>query len=687
MKRLVWLGCAWLVACSGRGAPARLPATLSSAAMAPPVAAPVVPPHGPAAVVAPHGGRIDRVAITDRGDAALTADSFGEIRLWPVLDGTREPVVVHGPSPAQLALGRDAGGLFAAILDEAGGVELVRFDAGGGVLGRAQLAATPAIEQVVAIPGGVLVRRRDHHLVRFDARGVATGELVPEPGQRLVSLAARRDRALAGITDTAEPRARSARWIALDGALAWGASFELPEPLSDLAIAPGGRRIAGIAGDEVDRRMLGKERGKVIELAPRPLVIGTIALEPRQPVVLMGRRPLPIEPAMIGFAGDDDVVMGAPGQLIWASAGGATPWLAGESPRPEPEGPIAVADRVAAARSAALQLSDRSGDRFLGYRFLGEGVAAMGQRFRQGGGVLLKVEGYGRLWLDPRLGARPPTLDIDARDLELVLDEHHLLFSPMVYDLTHPLSHRFFVRDLRTNTETELAVIADVAFVRYDPGTRVLAIVAGDQILRYRMAFDPVAATPLRTLAQTGELPRFHLTDPALANGVVAVVSGATPRSGASLYRIDGEDRGGPVSADPVALTGPIVAVDRAGAIYVAARGVTVHRDGRPPEALGLAAIDAISHDGRLLVASRANEVTVWDASGVVRWRWPVWHAGPVAWSLDDRTLFVAADGGAALSFDAGTGERLAIRCGWGFGLYRDDVTTSSDTPSACAAP
>jgi len=62
-------------------------------------------------------------------------------------------------------------------------------------------------------------------------------------------------------------------------------------------------------------------------------------------------------------------------------------------------------------------------------------------------------------------------------------------------------------------------------------------------------------------------------------------------------------------------------------------------------------------------------------------------HAGPVAWSIDDRTLFVAADGGAALSFDAATGERLAIRCGWGFGLYHDDVTTSSNAPSACAAP
>jgi hypothetical protein len=117
---------------------------------------------------------------------------------------------------------------------------------------------------------------------------------------------------------------------------------------------------------------------------------------------------------------------------------------------------------------------------------------------------------------------------------------------------------------------------------------------------------------------------------------------------------------------------------------------VKVHRDGRPVASLALGAvtaINAVSHDGQLLAASYGNEVTVADAAGSVRWHHPVWHAGPVAWSADDRTLFVVADGGAALSFDARTGERLALRCGWGFGRYLDDVTASSNMPSACAVP
>jgi len=45
------------------------------------------------------------------------------------------------------------------------------------------------------------------------------------------------------------------------------------------------------------------------------------------------------------------------------------------------------------------------------------------------------------------------------------------------------------------------------------------------------------------------------------------------------------------------------------------------------------------------------------------------------------------AEGGAAISFDAKTGARLAMRFGWGFGLYEEDVAISSTTPRACTAP
>jgi hypothetical protein len=679
--KLAWLVFVWLVACNGRSvlvssgqpAPASSPAT----------ARPVPETHAPAPLTAPHGGRIELVAVTDRGDAALTADSFAEIRLWPTLDGTHEPVVVRGPRAMQLALGRDRAELFVAILDEAGGVELLRFDANGGLLGRAQLAAQPAIAQVVAISGGVLVRRADHSVERFDPRGVATGRLVPAAGQRVVSLAARRGRALAGISETDEPRARIARWIALEGSLAWRAAVELPEPLADLAIAPGGHRIAGLALDKDGKA----EVGKIVELAPRPLVVGTVEFAPRRSFIPKSRRPEPRPTPIIGFVDDDDAVAGVVGQLAWASPNDANPWIVENNPTYTPEGEIAVGDRVVVARDATLQLADRLTDHFLGYRFLGDGMPSTANRFRDGGGVLLEASG-GRLWLDSRLRAQPSTLEPRLHDLSLVLDEHHLLFT--ITGSYSPLTTRLVVRDITTHADTEIAVLDDAPVVQYDPGTHVLAAAVGENIVRYRLAFAPVAATPLRTLAHAGELQPFHLTDPSRAHGVVAVVDGdsvSTPPS-VLVYRIDGDDQGPPVAPKLLALAGPITAVDRAGAIYVPlTKGMQVYRDGQLAERLALSGITAISHDGTRFASGYANEVIVSDAKGVERWRRPVWKAGPVAWSPDDRTLFVAEDGGATLSFDATTGERIAIRCGWGFGLYDRDVATSSNMPSACAAP
>src|SRR5262245_60147358 len=98
---------AWLLviaACGSREPIARKPP-------APPAPTPVTPAvhyqdvHG-AAITAPHGSRIVNVAVADTGDAALTADVLGELRLWPTLDGTREPVVVRGPRARQLAIAR-----------------------------------------------------------------------------------------------------------------------------------------------------------------------------------------------------------------------------------------------------------------------------------------------------------------------------------------------------------------------------------------------------------------------------------------------------------------------------------------------------------------------------------------------------------------------------------------------------
>jgi outer membrane protein assembly factor BamB len=189
------------------------------------------------------------------------------------------------------------------------------------------------------------------------------------------------------------------------------------------------------------------------------------------------------------------------------------------------------------------------------------------------------------------------------------------------------------------------------------------------------------------------------LTDPALANGVVAVARDNAEWEHALVYRLDGDDRGPALTPRSLALGGSIAAVDRAGAIYVVARGLKVYPlagQAAPrwlagiigiTDATGITRITAISHDRTRLAAGDFTKVIVFDAGGAERWRRPVPEAGPVAWSLDDRTLFVATGGGATISFDARTGAQLAMRCGWGFGIYDEDIVESANVPSACAAP
>lgn len=680
MNLVVWFAVVSLAACHGRNLVTRSTAGAPAASGAA-KATPREPP------VAPHGGSIELGAITDRGDAALTADAFGQIRLWLTLDGTREPIVVRGPSPVHLALGRDDGGLFAAVVNVAGGAELLRFDARGNVRGRAQLAPQPAIEEVVAVGGEVLIRRSDHSIARFDSRGTARGRLVPDPGERVVSLAGRRDCAVAGIARGDEPRATILRWIELGNEgrsehneLAWGRSLALPVPLLALAISPGGRRVAGIAVDDAARGPI----AKIIELEPDLAVAVTLALTPVSPRDRMRRRRSRAQAPTVGFVTDGTVAFAMPGQLVWATETRGRPWVIEPHARPFGAG-IAIGDRAAGASGAMLHVSDSRTDDFLGYRFVGAADPSTGDRFRDGHGVILQAEG-GPLWIDRQLRAQDATLDPDVNDLALVLDDDHVLVTPLASG-PH-LKKRIIIRDVTTSTGIEIATLEGITGIHYDPGTRVLAIAASDSVLRYRIAFDPVDATPLRTLADAGPMESFHLTDPALAKGVVAVVAAALPHTHVRIYRLDGDDRGPALAPRQLELIGPLAAVDRAGTIYAAGSGLHVYRDGRATgeKVPGISDSTAINHAGTAFAVGNGDAVTVRAGNGAERWHRAVWRAGPVAWSRDDRTLFVATEGGAALSFDATTGEQLAMRCGWAFGRFSDDVGVATNAPSACGA-
>src|SRR5262245_988413 len=101
---------ALLVLLAACGSPADREAVASTAAPAP-----HVPPHP-----APSPGAITGIALMDAGDAAFTLDSAGEARLWPVLDGSRQPVPVTIPAALDVALARAGTGFVVGLVDHAG---------------------------------------------------------------------------------------------------------------------------------------------------------------------------------------------------------------------------------------------------------------------------------------------------------------------------------------------------------------------------------------------------------------------------------------------------------------------------------------------------------------------------------------------------------------------------------------
>jgi hypothetical protein len=139
---------------------------------------------------APHGGAISLVVLDPLARAALTRDVVGGVRLWPALDGSREPLVVPVRDPRAMALASDdAGGWTLALLDAAGGARLVGVDASGKMQPLASLPPTELLADIAVLPGGrrIIAVGSDHILRLLDQHGKELARL-DQPGLRPASL-------------------------------------------------------------------------------------------------------------------------------------------------------------------------------------------------------------------------------------------------------------------------------------------------------------------------------------------------------------------------------------------------------------------------------------------------------------------------------------------------------------------
>ncbi len=635
------------------------------APVAPPPATSSAPAAGASVVHAPHGSVIDQIAVTDGGDAALTRDEDGALRLWPSFDGKHEPVVIAASPALQISIARSGDGLLLALLDRAGGIVLQHRTRAGAFVDQVALPPEPGFDDVQLVGTTVLALGRDQRIMRYDERGRATGSLGAPPTEEILALAVRGSHAVAAIARRGQQHVDVVRAIALTGSLAWGPPLRLPEQVSSVSLSPDGKRLAGVGATtghallvELVPKLVVRSRGKILARAKDPFD---------------GRRPNEAPPRT-GFVDNDRVAVMPAGMIASFDQPDALVRIASNTIG-------VVGDRVVVASDHdSLMIMLRGPVRFLGYRY-----RTADNQIAPAGKDLAFVSSDHAMQLDARL-RRVRTAPLpDLFQSQLVpIDERRV-----IYAVAHDGGYRFVLRDLVTGAMIQLGLgtFLNNAVPYYEPTSRVLAI--KDESVTYRYALDPtkLAVTRLPSLS-TPTWGTFALLDPKQAGGAIAVTvepSRTQDTSTIATYHEGGE----PIrSRSRVEIDGTAIGTDRTGTTYVLdGRRLTRYQHGKSigDVALtlaGAAHLELTPSGGILALGDR--KLIMFGRDGVERWRTDVQHADQLALTHDGQTIVIDTAGG-LIAIDAGTGARVASACAWDFGLYDEPLPAPSGAPSVCA--
>lgn len=674
-----------LVAACGNGARPEAAPDRARGEVAPVAPRPVVP------ISATHGSTITRVAITQDGRAAVSADQHGGIRLWPILDGTREPIVIHGAQPNALGIEREGDGFLIADQDGANGVELIRVGPRGEARGRVVLDPEPPIAQVEVTAGGALVSRVDQSVELVDAAGTSRARLVPDPGWRIRSLVARAGRVLAILHDGSQVRGR---WIVLEGGRAsWGDQTPaLPlDPARGIVLSPDHQRVVGARLDALHTPVL-------VELATgtankRPMCTVQAAVDVSPPPGFSADT-ADVLPTALGFFDAKTVVCAAASQLVWWSTAGdeITPPRADAVLTQGVE--FAFGDRlVVGGLGHQLGLYTTSGPRYLGYGFrelTHVRVAPTGVMIGKGDQQPLLLDGK----LHERARYPLPKQPVDWTDL-LPLDDRYLLTASTrpVADDAWGKSYQIAVYDAVKHTVHQLLPnrVSGPDLV-FEPATQLL--VSSDGGTNLLLRFDPVthAFGERIELGEKTLVKRLYLTDPALADGVIAIAV-HDDDGGMIVDELHGGDiRGGRLSPRAsFRISGQLRAVDRRGQLYVHGLmdkdDVAVYRHGAMTGTLRGVAGSMLhpSPDGTQIAAFGASRIALLAVTAGTAprvWEAAAWGASDVEWTPGGE-LF-ARFPGALAKLDPRTGALAERQCGWAFGLSDTPFETSANTPIVC---
>ncbi len=645
-----------LAACGNAAAPAAGP----PAAKSPPSPVKVI---ASSPVTGGHGSTIVRLAVTDDGGAAVSADEHGGIRLWPALDGSREPISIAGAAPAALSIARDGDGFVVAVHDSARGVELVRIARTGEVRGRTAVAPEPEIVQVELTARGALVVRADHSIDLVDPRGAVRSHLVAAPGTRVRSLLVRSEHVRA-IVDDGDGGVRARAIDLADEGARWGeTSARLPiDPTRAVALSPDHLRVVGHRrGNTAAPVLVELATGKVVaKVCPEGEAHGfvdatMIACTIQTQVAwwstrdenLVATNAEPIAPSADGFAFGGASMFGSVGHQL------------------------------------AIYAPDAQ-------KFLGYGMREITRARPSAGGILIDDGGRHPLLLDAELHARRrievPAHIVAWTDLYPLDDRFVLAVAPRIMSAdAWGSSYEVTLIEAATQTVRQrLPNIAASPGLVFEPATQLLLSNDGGTHLLLR--FDPFsyAFTERIALVSRPILERVYLVDPDLADGAIAYAVHTDDR-GAVLDEFRAADvRDGQLAARAsYRMPGPIEVVDRAGNAYVRSEPRALFRHGVRTAGLATSGTVRPSPDGATVATIASGRIELSSTTtGRAGWSIAAWGATDVMWLATGE--FVAVFPGGLAKVDLASGTFAERQCGWAFGLADAPFQTSSSAPAVC---
>jgi hypothetical protein len=616
-------------------------------------------------MTAAHGADVVALGVTADGAAAASADRIGGLRLWPTLDGTREPVVIQGTAARAITVARDGDGFVIGTLDAAGGVHLIRTSATGAVRGRATASDKPAAE-IHRTSEGLLVLRADQTLELIDSRGAVRSRLHADTGTHIDSILVRGRHVLALIQ---EDKQLHGRRIVIDHGAAWGASTpRFRTAFEQAALSPDGDLLAVRRPRSVHPVLIDLATGAVRSTALCVAKEWPQSDGGEDSSFLRGDN----APTPIAFLTAETVACTVAGTLHWWRTSGA-PEEVSTGAFHLRDAPIAATERaLIAGIGTHLVIATPARSRFLGY-----GVNDVSQIRIAPDGVLVAGSDQQALVLDTHLRERSRfdlgRARISWGDAVLVDDRWAIVAQPAPPPLRS--GGQIAVVDGVTRVERQiLSYEVRDGEMAYEPSTRLLA--ASDGAASLILAFDPASHTfgaPIR-LASAITPTRIALVDPALAGGLAALAIDVVA-DGLLVGELHRDDMTPGTFLQPRAtyrVPGELRAVDRAGRLYVRVpdeNDVVVYARGVAGARLPGAAKLTLrpNADGSRIAAFDAPRLMMFGADGALGWDASPWDSADVAW-LGSGELVVQFPSAIA-KVDLDTGALAERRCGLAFGL------------------